>query len=69
MELFALHNGTPTTVVPVANRGFAYGDGLFETIKVADGHAQFLSEHLQRLQRDCLRLDGLIFLDIFAVHG
>ena len=57
MRIFALHNGKSTAVVPIANRGFAYGDGLFETIKVIDGRAQFLNEHLQRLKRDCARLD------------
>ncbi len=57
MELLALHNGKPTAQVPLDDRGFAYGDGLFETIKVVDGRAQFLREHLLRLQRDCVRLD------------
>lgn len=57
MKILALHNGKPTAVVPAANRGLAYGDGLFETIKVIDGCAQFLEEHLNRLGRDCARLD------------
>ncbi|MFT3931363.1 MAG: aminodeoxychorismate lyase [Spongiibacteraceae bacterium] len=57
VELFALYNGKPTNSVPLSDRGFAYGDGLFETIKVVDGHAQFLAEHLRRLERDCARLD------------
>lgn len=64
MELFALYNGKPTDSVPLSDRGFAYGDGLFETIKVVDGEAQFLGEHLRRLERDCARLgievDGAI---------
>ncbi len=66
LRLYALHNGKPTTAVPLANRGFAYGDGLFETIKVVDGCAQFLNEHLRRLQRDCARLD--IDLDRIALE-
>lgn len=57
MELFALYNGKPTDSVPLSDRGFAYGDGLFETIKVVDDRAQFLTEHLRRLERDCARLD------------
>lgn len=64
MKFFALHNGKPTTVVPAANRGFAYGDGLFETIKVIGGRAQFLDEHLQRLKRDCARLDIVVDNDV-----
>lgn len=67
MELFALHNGKPTDNVPLSNRGFAYGDGLFETIKVAGGRAQFLTEHLQRLERDCARLD--IYFDSAALNA
>lgn len=66
MTFFALHNGKPTTVVSLANRGLAYGDGLFETIKIHNGRAQFLAEHLQRLRRDCARLD--LVLDIAALQ-
>lgn len=66
MELFALHNGKPAAV-SVANRGFTYGDGLFATIKINDSRAQFLSEHLQRLQRDCVRLD-IDLDDVALVH-
>lgn len=57
MTLLALYNGTPTQAVPLTSRALAYGDGLFETIKVDGGRAQFLSHHLQRLRRDCVRLD------------
>lgn len=57
MKLSALHNGKLIAALPIADRGFAYGDGLFETIKVVEGCAQFLSEHLHRLNRDCERLD------------
>jgi 4-amino-4-deoxychorismate lyase len=66
VELFALHNGIPMAVVSVTNRGFAYGDGLFATIKISDGHPQFLSEHLQRIRRDCVRLN--INLDNVALE-
>jgi len=67
VDLFALHNGKPVAAVPLANRGFAYGDGLFETIKVVAGEAQFLAEHVARLQRDCGRLG--IELDICALQS
>jgi 4-amino-4-deoxychorismate lyase len=56
MELFAWHNGSSANAVALANRGFAYGDGLFETIKVCGGRPQFLAEHWRRLRRDCARL-------------
>ena len=36
--------------VSVEDRGFLYGDGFFETLRVEDGHPLFLDEHLERLQ-------------------
>ncbi|MBI3241675.1 MAG: aminotransferase class IV family protein [Chloroflexi bacterium] len=40
-------------VAGMSDRGFAYGDGLFETIRISKGEPLFLARHLQRL------LDGL----------
>ncbi|MET0379752.1 MAG: aminodeoxychorismate lyase [Spongiibacteraceae bacterium] len=37
-------------------RGVAYGDGLFETISVNSGRAQFFALHLERLRAGCRRL-------------
>ena len=36
--------------VSVNDRGFLYGDGLFETLRAEDGRVQFLGEHLERLR-------------------
>jgi branched-chain amino acid aminotransferase len=36
--------------VSVNDRGFLYGDGLFETLRAEAGRVQFLSEHLERLR-------------------
>jgi len=36
--------------VSVNDRGFLYGDGLFETLRADDGRVQFLAEHLERLR-------------------
>jgi branched-chain amino acid aminotransferase len=36
-------------VVSLGDRGFAYGDGLFETIRVSNGRPLFFTWHMQRL--------------------
>ena len=41
----------------VLDRGFAYGDGLFETLRCHRGRFHLLDQHLQRLQLGCERLD------------
>lgn len=56
MSVLALLDGNPTTAVPVTDRGLAYGDGLFETIKVRAGRPLLLALHLQRLVGDARRL-------------
>lgn len=38
-------------VVPVTDRGFLYGDGLFETIHAYGRHLFMLDDHLRRLKR------------------
>lgn len=40
----------------IADRSFNYGDGCFTTILVSKSEAQFLSEHIQRLQLACQTL-------------
>ena len=49
-------NGQPGRFVDVADRGFTYGDGLFETIAVRGGKARFLALHMDRLLGGCARL-------------
>jgi 4-amino-4-deoxychorismate lyase len=51
-----LVNGKQTTFISAHDRGLAYGDGVFETIRVAGGRAHFLQEHFDRLFRGCERL-------------
>ena len=43
-------------VFPPGDRGLAYGDGLFETIRVDDGCAHLKTYHLDRITRDAARL-------------
>ena len=53
-ELLAYVNGgivpLETAAVGVLDRGFLYGDGLFETIRVSGGRPVRLSAHLDRLR-------------------
>jgi 4-amino-4-deoxychorismate lyase len=51
-----LVNGHSTGVEP-ADRGLAYGDGLFETMAANDGHIRWLDLHLDRLEEGCRRLE------------
>lgn len=39
--------------VSVHDRGFNYGDGVFETIRVRDGEPEWWDAHLARLARGC----------------
>lgn len=51
-----LINGVLKNHIEITDRGFQYGDGLFETIEVRDGQAVFLERHLERLKAGCQRL-------------
>jgi 4-amino-4-deoxychorismate lyase len=43
-------------VVDPRDRGLAYGDGLFESLRVVDGRMPLLGRHLARLACGCARL-------------
>lgn len=51
-----LINGESKAHIEISDRGFQYGDGLFETIEVRDDHPVFLERHLARLNSGCRRL-------------
>jgi 4-amino-4-deoxychorismate lyase len=65
-----LVNGEYKDHIHIADRGFQYGDGLFETIEVANGKPVFLQQHLARLRSGCLQMkipppdDDLILSEI-----
>ncbi|MDI1302751.1 MAG: aminodeoxychorismate lyase [bacterium] len=46
-------NGSAGTCIDPADRGLAYGDGLFETLRIEHGRAIFLEQHLSRLFNSC----------------
>lgn len=39
--------------VSVFDRGFLFGDGIFETLRIYNGRPLFLDRHLQRLRESC----------------
>lgn len=49
-------NGELATSLLLPDRGFDYGDGLFETMLVIDGNIPWLRYHLERLQEGLVRL-------------
>lgn len=49
-------NGILADQVDPLDRGLAYGDGLFATMRFSDGQVQFLSAHLARLVQGAYRL-------------
>ena len=50
------HNHQPVDGVPIDDRGFQYGDGLFETIAIRAGSPRLWQFHRERLARGCERL-------------
>ena len=51
-----LINGEPGQRIDATDRGFTYGDGLFETIAVRDGKPRFFERHVARLLNGAGRL-------------
>jgi 4-amino-4-deoxychorismate lyase len=49
-------NGICQDYIPVTDRGLQYGDGLFETLEIWQGHPLFWQAHLSRLLEGCSRL-------------
>ena len=56
MAIKALINGQVQAGVAVDDRGLQYGDGVFETIAVAEAGPLCLDEHFSRLREGCERL-------------
>lgn len=56
VEGYCLVNGQWSDVIPVRDRGLAYGHGVFETIRLCDGKLLMADLHLGRLKRGAERL-------------
>ncbi|MEE9330759.1 MAG: aminodeoxychorismate lyase [Methylophilaceae bacterium] len=48
-----LVNGSFNTVIPALDRGLAYGDGVFRTLKIVNGIPVHWPNHYQKLVEDC----------------
>jgi branched-chain amino acid aminotransferase len=44
------------TTIPVTDEGFLRGDGAFEVVRIYDGQAFVLGEHLDRMERSAANL-------------
>jgi 4-amino-4-deoxychorismate lyase len=56
MSARCLVNGRPDAGISPLDRGFLYGEGVFETILCGDGRPTLWREHLSRLAAGCRRL-------------
>ena len=65
-----LINGNPTAAIDPLDRGLAYGDGLFRTIRVAGGKPTLWDRHVAHLADGCKRL-GIPMVDpgVLAADG
>ena len=61
-EGHVLINGVSRDRLSIHDRGLLYGDGVFRTLRVLDGHPQHWSRHYLKLQKDCTAV-GLICPD------
>ncbi|HEX4974553.1 MAG TPA: aminodeoxychorismate lyase [Pseudomonadales bacterium] len=57
-------NGESAQSVSVLDRGLAYGDGLFETLRLQSGVPCYLDKHLARLQQGAERLKMPLDVDL-----
>ncbi len=58
-------------IFSIENRGFRYGDGLFETMLYKDGDIRFLNFHVERLQKgmELIHLDDANLFDAFFIRS
>lgn len=49
-------NGVEQTSIDIADRGLAYGDGIFTTAKIKNGQVVLLAKHIERLLLGCQKL-------------
>ncbi|MFW0042824.1 MAG: aminotransferase class IV [Coxiella endosymbiont of Dermacentor nuttalli] len=60
---------TDSPIIHSNDRGFLLGDGLFETIKVENGHFLFFEEHYYRLMTSALKLEIPFKFSLFELKN
>jgi 4-amino-4-deoxychorismate lyase len=55
-EPLALVNGSPTGALSPHDRGLAFGDGVFRTLRMEAGQPVWWDDHLAKLAADCRQL-------------
>lgn len=53
---WVISNGKTVEHVSISDRGFQYGDGLFETVAIRNGEPRLWAYHVDRLAKGCKRL-------------
>ena len=58
---FANVNGKITALkdanIPISDRGFLYGDSIYEVVIVEDGVPMFLEDHFERMEKSAHKID------------
>jgi branched-subunit amino acid aminotransferase/4-amino-4-deoxychorismate lyase len=57
-------------VIKASNRGFKFGDGLFESMRMCNGKLQFAEQHADRLKAGmkALKMEGFALLDEYFLR-
>jgi 4-amino-4-deoxychorismate lyase len=66
-QIDGVPSATPGPGIPITDRAFQYGDGLFETMRVRQARVRYLDAHFDRLHAglDRLGIDG-VDLDVLG---
>lgn len=67
-QIRSLVDGTPADAISVLDRGLAFGDGVFRTLRIARGKPLNWRRHYERLRADCEAL-GLAVPDESLLVG
>lgn len=56
-------------ILKASNRGFKFGDGLFESMRMSNGKLQFAAQHADRLRAGmkALKMEGYALLDEYFI--